>query len=398
MISQRIRQARTVCGFSQDEVVQALSQRGVALTKAALSKYERGTSVPRATLLNHLGAVLNVAPEYFLHETQVNVVWLAFRIRASATAGARERERFQAIARERVEAYLNLHETLVPEKPHCFPPREKVSSPTEAEQAAEHLRLVWQLGDRPVASMTETIEDHDGIVVELAGAGEAVDGLAGIANDCHPVVAVDPGVPDDRKRFTLAHELGHLLMDTASVQTPKDIERLANRFASAFIVPASVARRELGAKRPRLSLDELELLKTKHGLSMQAWLYRARDCAIIDEAHFNTLFDRLTRAHGRRTEPVEFRGRERPVRFRQMVLRALAEGIVDRAQARRWCPELAIPAPATTAMAAATLRHMPAEQRDALLAAVAEDAAETYRTDPALRGFDAPELLEGEKS
>ena len=392
MISQRIRQARTVCGFSQDAVVTALSKRGVALTKAALSKYERGASVPRATLLNHLGAVLNVAPEYFLRETQVNVAWLAFRIRA--TAGARERERFQATARERVEAYLNLRETLVPEKPHCFPPREKVSSPAEAEQAAEHLRQVWQLGDRPVESMTETIEDHDGIVVELAGAGEAVDGLAGIANDWHPVVAVDPGVPDDRKRFTLAHELGHLLMDTASAQTPKDGERLANRFASAFLVPASVARRELGAKRPRLSLDELELLKTKHGLSMQAWLYRARDCGIIDEAHFNTLFDRLTRAYGRRTEPVEFKGRERPLRFRQMVLRALAEGIVDRTQARRWCPELGFPAPATTPMTAATLRQLPAEQRDALLAAVAEDAAETYRTDPALNGFDAPELLE----
>jgi len=79
MICQRIRQARTISGLSQDEVVLALSQRGAPLTKAALSKYERGASVPRATLLKHLGAVLNVPAEYFLREPTVSVEWLAFR-------------------------------------------------------------------------------------------------------------------------------------------------------------------------------------------------------------------------------------------------------------------------------------------------------------------------------
>ena len=65
MISQRIRQARTIAGLSQDEVVRALGGRGVPLTKAALSKYERGASVPRASLLKQLGAVLHVPAEYF---------------------------------------------------------------------------------------------------------------------------------------------------------------------------------------------------------------------------------------------------------------------------------------------------------------------------------------------
>ena len=397
MINQRIRQARTVSGLSQDAVVRALSDRGVTLTKAALSKYERGASAPRATLLKHLGAVLSVQPEYFLREPTVTVEWLAFRKRAAV--GAREQERFQTLALERVEAYVRLLEGLSVDSVPPFPAREPVATFDDAERAAESLRRTWKLDDMPVESMTEMIESHEGIVVELAGAEDAMDGMAGLANGCHAVVVVDPGVSDDRKRFTLAHELGHLVMDTSDAASPKDEERLAHRFASAFLVPATVARKELGTKRAHLTLDELMILKEKHGLSMQAWLYRARDSGIIDVQHFNALFDRLTRQGWRRTEPVEYRGRERPTRFRQMVLRALAEGILDQNQARTWCPELefSFPAPVSDGMTATMFRKLPPEQRDVLLARAAEGMVDAYMNNPTLGGFEAFDEAEGEQ-
>ena len=73
---------------------------------------------------------------------------------------------------------------------------------------------------------------------------------------------------------SLAHELGHLVMDCRGVKS-KEEEKLAHRFAAAFIVPAAVARRELGPRRRSLNLAELALLKGKHGLSMQGWARRA---------------------------------------------------------------------------------------------------------------------------
>ena len=97
MINQRIRQARTISGFSQDKVIQALDERGVSLTKAALSKYERGTSVPRASLLKHLGDVLSVPAEYFLREPDISIDWIAFRKRA--TVGTHAQERVKALDR-----------------------------------------------------------------------------------------------------------------------------------------------------------------------------------------------------------------------------------------------------------------------------------------------------------
>jgi len=92
------------------------------------------------------------------------------------------------------------------------------------------------------------------------------------------------GVPGDRQRFSVAHELGHLIFnqlskDNASnneVQSEQgpDIEALANRFASAFIVPRAAGLQELGSKRKSLSIPELYILKHKYGFSIQAWLHR----------------------------------------------------------------------------------------------------------------------------
>jgi Zn-dependent peptidase ImmA (M78 family) len=389
MISQRIRQARTISGFSQDEVVQALNERGVPLTKAALSKYERGASVPRASLLKHMGAVLNVSAEYFLRESEVSIDWIAFRKRAAV--GTREQNRVKAVAAEQVEAYVRLRESLTHAPADPFPECLPFATLNEAEAAAGRLRKAWDLGELPIESMTGLIEDRDGIVVELEGSGDAVDGFAGLANGCHAVVVVDPAAGDDRKRFTLAHELGHLVMDKKAVTDPSMGEWLANRFASAFLVPKEIAVKELGAKRMRLSLEELKLLKLKHGLSMRAWIYRARDCGIIDAPHFRFLFDQMSRLGMRRQEPAEYKGRERPQKFMQMVLRALAEGMLSRKQALALCPQLgrALACGDEGKAKASELRALPTDPRDALLAHAAESMAGHYATDPELTAFDA---------
>ena len=305
--------------------------------------------------------------------------------------GFANRGRVKAVASERVEAYVRLREslTLAPVKPfpNCLP----FATLDDAEAAAGRLRKAWELDDTPLESLTDLIEDREGVVVEVEGSEDTVDGLAGLANGCHAVVVVDPSVEDDRKRFTLAHELGHLVMDKDAVTDPSEGERLANRFASAFLVPKEVAVKELGEKRTRLSFEELKLLKLKHGLSMQAWVYRARDCGIIDDQHFRFLFDQMSRMGIRRKEPVEYKGRERPQRFMQMVLRALAEGMLSQKQAHDLCPQLALNLTGAyeERTKASDLRTLPGDQRDTLLARAAETLARHYATDTELTAFDA---------
>jgi Zn-dependent peptidase ImmA (M78 family) len=268
-----------------------------------------------------------------------------------------------------------------------------VESPDDAERAAEVLRKTWRLGDQPIESVTTTIEDSGGIVLEVGGEGDVFDGLSGWANETIPVVAVSPWVSDDRRRFSLAHELGHLFMETEDVD-PKTEERLAHRFAAAFLVPADVARRELGEKRRHLDFAELAILKRKHGLSMQAWIFRAADLEIIDQAHARTLFANLSARGWRKEEPVKFEGREQPFRLRQLTVRAVAEGLLTRVQAMRICPQsltdLGEEAPTTPgSMDARTLLKLPRDERDRLMEQAAALVEGDYKEGGSLTGFDA---------
>ena len=70
----------------------------------------------------------------------------------------------------------------------------------------------------------------------------------------------------DRQRFTLLHELSHILLDG---RLPKklNLEMVCNRLAGAFLVPTSEVVQQLGNKRSWLESRYVYLLKHERGLS-----------------------------------------------------------------------------------------------------------------------------------
>lgn len=392
MIADRIRQARIAAGMTQDEVVAALATHGLSLTKAGLSKYERGGSTPRPTLLRGLAQVLGVESSFFLEKPAVVVRWLAFR--KLARMGRKRQDRVKAVAESQLEVLLTLQRALEPALAEAPPSRIAVRTPDDAEAAAEALRAHWRLGDQPIESVTAAIEDGGGVVVESGDEGDFFDGLSGWANEMVPVAVVSSAVSDDRRRFSLAHELGHLFMEIDDAVDERTAEKLAHRFAAAFLVTAATARRELGTRRRRLDFRELALLKQKHGLSMQAWIFRAADLGIIEPAHARSLFADLSARGWRRREPVDFAGEERPRKLRQLTVRALAEGLLSVTQAERICPGVTqeaggLGSEGVGAMSARSLRRLPAAERDRFLEQAAAIVAGNYEAGASLAGFEA---------
>ena len=68
----------------------------------------------------------------------------------------------------------------------------------------------------------------------------------------------------DRQRFTLAHELGHLVLH-GRLAEGIDEEKACNQFAGAFLLPKSGVLQHLGTFRRHLELQELFLLKVIFG-------------------------------------------------------------------------------------------------------------------------------------
>ncbi len=104
--------------------------------------------------------------------------------------------------------------------------------------------------------------------------------------------------PRDRLRFSLAHELGHMVMHT--LPSP-NIEDEADRFAAEFLMP----ERDIRSDLHDLTLPRLVLLKRYWRVSMAAILKRAEDIGTITANQARYLWQQMGRAGYRTREPVE---------------------------------------------------------------------------------------------
>ncbi|MFE0691868.1 ImmA/IrrE family metallo-endopeptidase [Streptomyces xiamenensis] len=104
----------------------------------------------------------------------------------------------------------------------------------------------------------------------------------------------------DRDRFTLAHELGHMVLHTFRPRAG-DPEQEANRFAAALRAPRDRAKETI---TDRLTLNGYARLKATWGVSIQALIMRGATVGNIDESRKRSLFVQLTQRGWRREEPV----------------------------------------------------------------------------------------------
>ena len=394
MIGDRLRQARLATGMTLEEVVTQLGALGQPLTKAGLSKYEMNKSQPQATTLVKLARVFGVRSSYFTEPPRTEVVWVAFRKQSRLPKG--RQEEIKAYATQVVEGQCWLQDVVYPGLRPDFPREGQTRTLDDAEMRAEQLRQAWQLGERPIESVSQTIEDHGGIVISWSEDEGKFDGLSGWANQSVPVMIFNRGVAGDRQRYNLAHELGRMMLDSSDLPE-KEHEGLAHRFAAAFLVPRRVACRELGEKRRHIDLHELGLLKRKYGLSMQAWARRARDVDIIDEGYYKKLCIDFSSRGWRKKEPVDFQGDEEPTKLKQMTLHALAEGVITRERAAQLCPGCIEQTDSAAEseperglyLSAVQLMRLPKRERDRIMAAAAVEAEAEYRTNRDLTDFEA---------
>ena len=182
--------------------------------------------------------------------------------------------------------------------------------------------MVELLEGRGIKVLTMDIEDIDGLTARVRRRGHRTA----------PVVVVNPTHTAERQRFTLAHELGHLVTDVAN---KLDDEAAAYRFAGAFLIPAEVLWAEVGKRRTAVSIGELVGVKCLFGVSAQALTHRCKDLGTIGPTLYARLFADFKR-RGWRTPPYEeprSLAKETPRRFERLCLRALAEGAVSEGRA-----------------------------------------------------------------
>jgi Zn-dependent peptidase ImmA (M78 family)/transcriptional regulator with XRE-family HTH domain len=336
IFSNRLRQARLMAGFTQDETVSRLR---IKITKAALSNYEQGKRTPHASVLYALAEAYNRPVTWFSKPESLSVKWFAYR--AAASLGQTKRERIELEICERLEQEMVIRSLYMEESGPGFPKRRECVCLEDADDLAIRLRKTWKMGLDCVESVTQCLENQGAVIVHHRPyLGEGFDGLSATVNEQIPLLVVNPDVSIDRLRFDLLHEAGHVLMDTSNLSNPKEEEKLVNRFAASFLVPPEVLKSELGGPRRNLTLSELLVLKKKYGMSVGAWIYAASAHRVISKPLTDSLWRERAARGWAKTEPDVFHGEETPLRLSQMALRAVTEGALSSTEVLRVLPEL----------------------------------------------------------
>lgn len=324
---ERLKGARNARGLSLRDLAGI-----VRVSAQALSTYERGEVMPGSTTLISLARALKVKVEFFFRPVTIALADLEFRKKNALQA--KEQRSIIGRIQDWLERYAQV-ESLFPhrsEDPFLAGTRRKASG-DEVEAIALELRKEWKLGLAPIENLTALLEEHGIRVFLLEETPDSFDACT-FRTDGRSGIVAQAGLPGDRLRFNLAHELGHLVIDTPEEGDKRTREKPTMRFAGAFLVPREVAFRELGQKRHQLNIDELYLLKRKYGLSMSAWIYRAKDLEIITPLVAQRLFMLFRKRRWLTQEPGDpYPPEPKPTLMRQLVLRAHAESIISESKA-----------------------------------------------------------------
>jgi Zn-dependent peptidase ImmA (M78 family)/transcriptional regulator with XRE-family HTH domain len=179
------------------------------------------------------------------------------------------------------------------------------------EECARAIRAIWKLPPGPVHNLTRSIEDAGGVVIRCDFGTQYVDAVSQWMADAPPLFLVNSRIPTDRCRWTLAHELGHIVMH----QIPTtNMEQEADKFAAEFLTPQAEIKPYLHYVR----LPELANLKIHWKVSISSLIMRAGELKTISPRTKTYLFTQMSQRGWNLNEPVEL-PKETPALFGELV-------------------------------------------------------------------------------
>ena len=191
---------------------------------------------------------------------------------------------------------------------------------TGPADAAAHLRRAWRVPAGPLPSLVDLVESAGVPVVLMDCFHRKQSATSHRGSWCDWVITLNSSHPASRRRFSLAHELGHIVLAHESTEITYELERStleaqSDAFAAELLMPAADARRELRT----VDFKRLVLLKQRWSVSIAFLIRRALDVGTISPAQRKSLEIELsTQPGGRSREPAEFEAEE-PSLVRRMI-------------------------------------------------------------------------------
>lgn len=306
---QMILLAREARGLTQTDLAERLNSY-----KASISRLEHGDGPVNENTLMALAEATHYPPQFFMQKGEILPVNLSYRKRKQVPAKILTPIEAQMnIIRNHVQLIFNGLEKLEIELPLI-----EVTEKNSPAQIANLVRKSWKVPAGPIENMSRLLEAKGILISNFDFGTDRVDSRSMLTDDNQPIIFLNRNLLGDRQRFSLAFELGHLIMHTfCTVPHDRDINHEANLFAAEFLMPAKDI---LPDYKDGITLSLLGELKRKWKVSMISLLYRADDLGLLTPNQKRYLVQQFNDQKIRRREPPQLDlPKENPQRIRQLL-------------------------------------------------------------------------------
>jgi Zn-dependent peptidase ImmA (M78 family)/transcriptional regulator with XRE-family HTH domain len=294
--------------FNPEMLTLACDFRGMTQTELArqsgvpqgnISKYGSGVLEIRPEHLRLFAETLDFPEEFFYRDGEVKAV-------ESASVFHRKRKTIPVKAVSKIDAAVNLLRLDIErlfnaadaEPGLVMPQYRPAEFKNDIEFIAGLVRAAWSIPAGPIRNLVAYVEAAGCVVLLTSFETDKMDAVSQWKSPSPPVIIMNDQLPGERQRFSLAHELGHLVMHKDEIPY-EAMEAEADKFASALLMPADRIKRELDP----VTIEHLVQIKPSWRVSVQALIRRSRDLHVITDRKYTSLFQMLSKAGYRTEEP-----------------------------------------------------------------------------------------------
>ncbi len=308
--------AREFRGLTQEELARLLG-----VSQARIARIEGGVLEASPTMLDMLSDALQFPTAFFfLEENRLGFGSSAYFYRKRSELSATDRRRIHGLVnvlRISIKKFIDFVE-IEGKKP--LPSWELSDYGNSPRKIAEALRGLWQMPDGPVNDLTKLLEAAGVIVVSCDFGTRSMDATSMRLAEMPPLIFINDAIPGDRWRFTLAHELMHLVCHQVPSETMEDE---ADEFAAEFLLPELEMRAQF-SRYPKLRLIDFANLKQYWKTSMGALIERARSLNCLDDNQRRYLWMTMSKLGYRLQEPHPIE-KEQPKSLHRVVQHFISE-------------------------------------------------------------------------
>lgn len=208
----------------------------------------------------------------------------------------------------------------------------KITSLDDAEIVAKKFRLDNDINEKiPLSNLCNIIENLGISVIVIENDDNYFKGFDGVSEivDGVPFICFASDINYYRQRFTLAHELGHLILD---IDPKLDEEKICNDFASSLLLPRKAIEFEFGKNRLGISTREYEIVRDEYRTSIKAIIYRLEKCGVISKNYAKTAYINFNKNLLDNELKLSKTYKEYSNKYEQLVFRLLTQEIITQSR------------------------------------------------------------------